>query len=93
MTTPAKIFGWLEIALAGLAAFICTAALFDLATADPEDMSVEWSPLLVALTLPLSLSLAWGGWHLIRRQDWLHQAVPFFVFLSAATFVFVIDYA
>jgi flagellar biosynthesis protein FliQ len=92
MTLITRVFGWAEIALAAFSAFICAKGVFGLATSDANDMTLEWAPLVIAITLPISLSLVWSGWHLIKRQDWLHQAVPFFVILTVAVFLFAMDY-
>jgi flagellar biosynthesis protein FliQ len=92
MAIITKAFGWIELAIALLAAYICGKGIFALATSDPNDMTLEWAPLVVALALPISLSLAWGGWHLVKRQDWLHQAAPFFVIFAVASFLFAIEY-
>jgi uncharacterized membrane protein YozB (DUF420 family) len=92
MTLVTRIFGWAEIALAAFAAYICSKGVWGIATSDASDMTLEWAPLVIAITLPISLSLAWSGWHLIKRQDWLHHAVPFLVILTVLCFLFALDY-
>jgi len=92
MALVKRIFGWAEIALAAFSAFICVKAVLGIATSDANDMTFEWAPLVIAITLPISLSLGWSGWHLIKRQDWLHHAVPFFVILTVLSFLFAMDY-
>lgn len=87
-----RVIGWAEIALATFSAFICAKGVLDIATSDATDLTLEWAPLVIAITLPISLSLGWSGWHLIKRQDWLHQAVPFFVIITVACFLFAMDY-
>lgn len=78
--------------MAAFAAFICMKGVLGVAKSDVNDMTLEWAPLVIAITLPISLSLAWSGWHLIRRQDWLQHAVPFFVILTVLSFLFALDY-
>ena len=92
MTLATRIVGWAEIALAVFAAFICARGVYGIATSDANDMTLEWAPLVIAITLPISLSLARSGWHLIKRQDWLHHAMPFLVILTVLSFLFVMDY-
>ena len=92
MALVTRIFGWAEIALAAFAAFICAKGVLGITTSDKNDMALEWAPLVIAITLPISLSLGWSGWHLIKRQDWHHHAVPFFVILTVLSFLFAMDY-
>jgi len=92
MATITKVFGWAEIALAAYAAYICAKGAVGIVASDASDMTLEWVPLVVAISLPISLSLAWSGWHLIKRQDWLQQSVPFFVILTVAILLFAMDY-
>ena len=92
MALITRVFGWAEIAIAVYAAFLCGRGITGLVTSDASDMTLEWAPLVIAITLPISLSLGWSGWHLIKRQDWLHQAVPFFVILTVTCFLFAMDY-
>ena len=92
MATTTRIIGWIELGIAMFAAYVASKGIFDLATSDPDDMTLEWTPLVVILALPVSLSLAWGGWHLVKRQDWLHQATPVLVVITAACFIFALEY-
>ncbi len=92
MALVTKIFGWVEIGLAAFAAYICAKGVTGIATSDTNDMTLEWVPLVIATALPISLSLGWSGWHLIKRQDWLHHAVPFFVIFTELCFLFAMDY-
>ncbi len=92
MAIVTRIFGWAEIGIAAFAAYICAKGVVGIATSDAHDMTLEWASLVIAITLPISLSLAWSGWHLIKRQDWLHHAVPFFVILTVLCFLFALDY-
>ncbi|MEO1020398.1 MAG: hypothetical protein AAFY56_22315 [Pseudomonadota bacterium] len=88
----AMAFGWVEIGIAAFTAYVCAKGVVAIATPDANDMTLEWAPLVIAITLPVSLSLAWSGWHLIKRQDWLHHAVPFFVIITVLCFLFALDY-
>ncbi len=92
MTSITRILGWLEIMLAALAAFICAKGVLGIAHSDANDLTSEWAPLVIAITLPVSLALGWSGWHLIKRQDWLQHVVPFFVILTVLGFLFAMDY-
>ena len=92
MTLVTRTFGWVEIALAAFAAYICAKGVLGITTSDANDMTLEWAPLVIATALPISLSLAWSGWHLLKRQDWLHHAVPFFVIVTELSFLFAMDY-
>ena len=89
-----KVFGWIELAIALLAAFVCGREILRLITSDPAgpfDLAYGLAPLVVAITLPVSLSLAWGGWHLVKRQDWLHQATPLLVIIAVTGFISAIE--
>ena len=92
MALVTRIFGWVEIGIAAFAAYICAKGVVGIGTPDAHDKTLEWAPLVIAITLPISLSVAWSGWHLIKRQDWHHHAVPFFVILTVLCFLFAMDY-
>lgn len=87
MVAVAKVFGWMELVVSLLAALLCAEAIYDLVTID-----ADLAPGVIGITLPVSLSLAWGGWHLIKHQDWMHQAAPLFVVFAIASVFFGIEY-
>lgn len=90
MATIAKVFGWFELAVSVFAALVCGKEVFRLTLsgpAGPFDLAYGLAPIVIAITLPISLSLAWGGWHLVKRQDWLHQAAPLLVIVAASGFI------
>ena len=86
-----KIVGWVQIALAALAGYLFVANVVEALTTPLDDTSAEWAPIVAAIMLPIFLSLAWGGTMLLRRRDWLHQAVPVFVFFTIALIFFVLE--
>ena len=94
MPTVTRVLGWIELAIAGLAAFVCGKEILRLTIsgpAGPFDLAYGLAPSVIAITLPISLSFAWGGWHLVKRQDWLHQAAPVLVIVAATSFVSVLE--
>ena len=81
VTRLATLIGWLELILAGMAAWIFAANVYyAVFSAGPE---AEWAVHTAAVMLPAATLFGWAGWALVRRKSraWQYQVVLVIVIL------------
>ena len=79
-----KVFGWIEVTIGVLALVASARFLYGF---DAGSRGSEWNMLLFYVFFLLALSFGWAGSLLIKRKEWIHQAVPIIVALAVVLFM------